>query len=319
MATYQETQFQNEKRKMDSALEEYFAKKQELDAKMQTIDDRIKQAKEAAKEALENASRINEINLEKGVPDALKKKFIEMPETLEEIESEIHKCDAISSVSHDVDERVIEEYKQREKTIKHMQKEFDKKNGKLENQRAEYEDKKNTWIDKVDNMINEINVKFMALFRQLKCAGEISLRKPDFSDDFSKYGVKIMVSYRNNEAMQELTAWQQSGGEKSVATMMYMIALQEMTRCPFRVVDEINQGMDPMNERKVFDIIVQNSCSKLFAQYFLLTPKLLPDLNFDERTNVICVYNGPKNLAHTKYSLNRFIELRKQMNAKSRD
>ena len=50
-----------------------------------------------------------------------------------------------------------------------------------------------------------------------------------------------MVSYRSNEALQELTNWQQSGGEKSVATMMYMIALQEMTKCPFRVVDEINQ------------------------------------------------------------------------------
>ncbi len=50
-----------------------------------------------------------------------------------------------------------------------------------------------------------------------------------------------MVSFRSDEQMQELTAWQQSGGEKSVSTMMYMIALQEMTKCPFRVVDEINQ------------------------------------------------------------------------------
>ena len=119
--------------------------------------------------------------------------------------------------------------------------------------------------------------------------------------------------------MQELTAWQQSGGEKSVATMMYMIALQEMTKCPFRVVDEINQGMDPTNERKVFDIIVANSCRKLFAQYFLLTPKLLPDLNFDERTNVICVYNGPKNLPHTKYNLEHFIELRREMTTAERE
>ena len=47
--------------------------------------------------------------------------------------------------------------------------------------------------------------------------------------------------------------------------------------------------MDPINERKVFDIIVQNSCSKLFAQYFLLTPKLLPDLSFDEKTNVLYI------------------------------
>ncbi len=77
--------------------------------------------------------------------------------------------------------------------------------------------------------------------------------------------------------------------------------------------------MDPVNERKVFDIIVQNSCSKQFAQYFLLTPKLLPDLKFDERTNVICVFNGPKNLAHTKYNLKRFIENRKNLNEKLRE
>ena len=28
--------------------------------------------------------------------------------------------------------------------------------------------------------------------------------------------------------------------------------MQEVTFTPFRVVDEINQGMDPVNERKVF-------------------------------------------------------------------
>ena len=33
----------------------------------------------------------------------------------------------------------------------------------------------------------------------------------------------------------------QSGGEKSVSVMLYMIALQNMTICPFRCVDEINQ------------------------------------------------------------------------------
>ena len=76
--------------------------------------------------------------------------------------------------------------------------------------------------------------------------------------------------------------------------------------------------MDPVNERKVFDIIVQNSCSKLFAQYFLLTPKLLPDLSFDEKTNVICVFNGPHNLPHSKYNLKKFIEIkRNRMNALS--
>ena len=33
----------------------------------------------------------------------------------------------------------------------------------------------------------------------------------------------------------------QSGGERSVATMLYLIAMQNLTECPFRLVDEINQ------------------------------------------------------------------------------
>ena len=30
--------------------------------------------------------------------------------------------------------------------------------------------------------------------------------------------------------------------ECSVSTMLYLISLQDLTNCPFRVVDEINQG-----------------------------------------------------------------------------
>ena len=50
-----------------------------------------------------------------------------------------------------------------------------------------------------------------------------------------------MVKFRDNESLRELTSHYQSGGEKSVATVLYMMALQELTQCPFRCVDEINQ------------------------------------------------------------------------------
>lgn len=59
--------------------------------------------------------------------------------------------------------------------------------------------------------------------------------------DFNSYGICIKVKYRDNEELKELTATHQSGGERSVATMVYMIALQELTKVPFRIVDEINQ------------------------------------------------------------------------------
>jgi chromosome segregation ATPase len=58
----------------------------------------------------------------------------------------------------------------------------------------------------------------------------------------SKYGVEIMVKFRATEKLRRLTAQVQSGGERSVSTMLYLMALQELCPVPFRCVDEINQG-----------------------------------------------------------------------------
>ena len=44
------------------------------------------------------------------------------------------------------------------------------------------------------------------------------------------------------QELQDLSKGTQSGGEKSVTTAVYMMALQELTQVPFRCVDEINQG-----------------------------------------------------------------------------
>jgi structural maintenance of chromosomes protein 5 len=64
-------------------------------------------------------------------------------------------------------------------------------------------------------------------------------------------GLKIIENYREGERLQVLTAQRQSGGERSVSTILYLMSLQQLSNAPFRVVDEINQGMDPKNERMV--------------------------------------------------------------------
>lgn len=37
------------------------------------------------------------------------------------------------------------------------------------------------------------------------------------------------------------------------------MSLQSLARAPFRVVDEINQGMDPRNERMIHEQIVKSA------------------------------------------------------------
>jgi hypothetical protein len=63
----------------------------------------------------------------------------------------------------------------------------------------------------------------------------------------------FQVKFRESSEMQQLEGMRQSGGEKSVGTMLYLISLQPLTPCPFRLVDEINQGMDARNERMIFE------------------------------------------------------------------
>ena len=106
--------------------------------------------------------------------------------------------------------------------------------------------------------------------------------------------------------VQELTAHHQSGGERSVATALFMLALQELTTVPFRCVDEINQGMDARNERRVFELLVRTSCHVSSAQYFLLTPKLLTGLDYSPRMNLLCVYNGPQMCHYTDWDIKNF-------------
>eukprot|EP01036_Dinobryon_divergens_P056977 gene56977-76078_t len=100
--------------------------------------------------------------------------------------------------------------------------------------------------------------------------------------------------------MSDLSGLRHSGGERAVSTIMYLMALQEFTSAPFRVVDEINQGMDERNERLAFDRIVQSCCSveengDPKPQYFLVSPKLLQGLRAMDNPDVtvLLVWNGP--------------------------
>ena len=106
----------------------------------------------------------------------------------------------------------------------------------------------------------------------------LSARKQE--DDYKSYGVSIKVKFRDETDLAELSRGRQSGGEMSVSTAVYMLALQEMTTVPFRCVDEINQGLDERNERRVWDMILSAATEGQGSQYFYLAPKMPYNLNY---------------------------------------
>lgn len=121
--------------------------------------------------------------------------------------------------------------------------------------------------------------------------GEVELIHKE-ERDYADYGIAIRVQYRDNEKLQALNSHVQSGGERAVAIAVYTLSLQHLTMVPFRCVDEINQGMDSNNERKIFEMLVDITCKEGQSQYFFITPKLLPDLPYDDLMTITVVHNG---------------------------
>jgi len=168
------------------------------------------------------------------------------------------------------------------------------------------------WQEKLNELVEEINQSFSRNFKEIQCQGEVVLERPD---DIAAWAIDIRVKFRSDAAQRTLNARLQSGGERSVATMLYLIALQSLTSCPFRLVDAINQAMDQTNERMIFDVVAAAACRPNLPQYFLITPKLLPDLNFRPEMTILNVFNGSWMLEQSAYDTDRFLDV---MNKRAR-
>lgn len=157
----------------------------------------------------------------------------------------------------------------------------------------EIADAKALWLPELRRIVTAVNATFEAAFPTVGSAGEVALVEAP-GDDFKNFAVHIRVKFRHSEPLATLDANRQSGGERSVSTILFLVALQGIAVAPFRVVDEINQGMDAANERKAFKLLADAATAPDTPQCFLLTPKLLPDLPFAAEIRVMQIMNGTK-------------------------
>ncbi|KAK0530042.1 Structural maintenance of chromosomes protein 5 [Tilletia horrida] len=148
---------------------------------------------------------------------------------------------------------------------------------------------RDSWEPAIRSLVEEVSNKFSAAFDRIGCAGEIRVAT---ERDYDKWGIEILVKFRDNEELQLLTGQRQSGGERSLSTIMFLMGLTELGKSPFSLVDEINQGMDQRAERAVHNQMVDVTCGQHARQYFLITPKLLNHLKYHERMRVLIICNG---------------------------
>ncbi|XP_023393112.1 structural maintenance of chromosomes protein 5 [Pteropus vampyrus] len=238
--------------------------------------------------------------------------FQDLPNTLDEIDALLTEERSRASCFTGLNPTVVEEYTKREEEIEQLTQELKIKKVELDKYRENISQVKERWLNPLKELVEKINEKFSNFFSSMQCAGEVDLHTEN-EEDYDKYGIRIRVKFRSSTQLHELTPHHQSGGERSVSTMLYLMALQELNRCPFRVVDEINQGMDPINERRVFEMVVNTACKENTSQYFFITPKLLQNLPYSEKMTVLFVYNGPHMLEPNRWNLKAFLRRRRRI------
>ncbi|GAA5873376.1 hypothetical protein JCM16303_001107 [Sporobolomyces ruberrimus] len=210
---------------------------------------------------------------------------------------------------------VLEAYKKRKGEIVDLTNNLEEATDELNESKELIESTKAKWLPRLQTLVDDISKRFTVSFDTLGLLGEVRLAQ---DEDYEKWGIEIMVSFRDkgddsgDVQLHVLSGQRQSGGERALTTVTYLLALAELARAPFALVDEINQGMDQRAERNMHKMLVETTCKDDVGQYFLLTPKLLPDLVYHEKMKVLVINSGsfiPEDL-----SLKAMVEKRRQLN-----
>jgi len=170
---------------------------------------------------------------------------------------------ALADVSEDI-ERMYESYSKLYLELKEKARMVAENREKaLEEVRTRME----AWKTVMKNLLNHVNLNYQGILSMVQAIGDVQLTN---EHDIEEAGLEIFVGFKGAKPVP-LNSYTQSGGERSTATMTFLLALQQHVRSPFRAVDEYDIHMDPKNREMIANLLV-SSVKGLDAQYLAITP-----------------------------------------------
>jgi chromosome segregation protein len=140
------------------------------------------------------------------------------------------------------------------------------------------------WREVLSNFLEELTGRYAEILKAVSATGAVRLIS---SRDIEKCGLEILVGYKGNKPTA-LDAFTQSGGERSIAMMAFLLALQQHITSPFRAIDEFDVHMDPKNRESVTQLIMSSAAAMTEGQYLAITPG---QVNVTNQSHVIIVQN----------------------------
>ncbi len=148
----------------------------------------------------------------------------------------------------------------------------------------ELELRKRRWANEVNKLLREVGVNYGEILERVNASGDIRLVNVH---DIDEAGLELRVGFKGAEP-QVLDAYTQSGGERTIALMCFLLALQQRIRSPLRAIDEFETHLDPRNREAILQRIMEFMKEEM-AQYIVITPGRLVDV--EGVPNVITVQN----------------------------
>jgi len=141
-----------------------------------------------------------------------------------------------------------------------------------------------SWRNVMQSLLERVNLEYQKIMGQTRATGEVRLGN---AQDIETAGLEILVGFKGGRHVP-LDAYTQSGGERTTATMSFLLALQQHVRSPFRAVDEYDIHMDPRNREMIAKILI-STIKDANAQYIVITPSQVTFAQ--ENANIVTVQN----------------------------
>jgi chromosome segregation ATPase len=133
---------------------------------------------------------------------------------------------------------------------------------------AEVEKRLERWGDVISGFLHSLETRYNEILQEVGATGELKL---NVGKNVEQAGLDILVGFKGAPPTR-LDSLTQSGGERSIALMAFLLALQQHIASPFRAIDEFDVHLDPKNREVISRLIIASGRELGETQYVAITP-----------------------------------------------
>jgi chromosome segregation protein len=201
-----------------------------------------------------------------------------------EILDEMRVTDGHLAALADVSENIERQYESYSKLYLELKEKAQQVAENREKALEEVKTRMQNWRTVIQSLLDRVSLEYQKVLAQTQALGEVKLVN---GHDIETAGLEILVGFKGGMPVT-LDAYTQSGGERTTATMSFLLALQQHVRSPFRAVDEYDIHMDPKNRELIAKMLI-STVKDAGSQYIVITPSQITFAK--EEANIITVQN----------------------------